>query len=49
MNIKEILNNEIKYKNKAFRIGMLVLGYEDIKKFKNCFDKNDIFKILGGV
>ena len=45
--IEEILNNESKYKNKAFSIGMLVLGYEDIKKFKKWFDENDIFEILG--
>lgn len=46
VSLNEILKNKNKYKNKFFLIGMAGLSLEDIIKYQNIFDKNDLFEIF---
>lgn len=45
MKLKYLLKNKDKFKGKVIYIGMLGLSIEDIIKYKNCFNENDIFKL----
>lgn len=43
---KEILKNKDKYKNKCLKIGMLVIGIEDLLEHPNWFKQNDLFEVV---